>query len=95
LTTTTHCPAHQRLREQQRGSAAARGYDHRWQRYRKQYLNEHPLCVRCNEQQHLRAASVVDHIIPHRGDEGLFWDPTNHQPLCKDCHDAKTAREDA
>jgi 5-methylcytosine-specific restriction protein A len=39
-------------------------------------------------------AAVVDHITPHGGDEALFWDRDNWQPLCKPCHDAKTARED-
>jgi 5-methylcytosine-specific restriction protein A len=37
---------------------------------------------------------VVDHIIPHKGDKDLFWDSNNWQPLCKTCHDEKTARED-
>jgi 5-methylcytosine-specific restriction protein A len=31
-------------------------------------------------------------MIPHRGDDLLFWDPNNWQALCRDCHDAKTAR---
>jgi len=31
-------------------------------------------------------AAEVDHIIPHRGDEKLFWDETNLQTLCKNCH---------
>ena len=39
------------------------------------------------------AAQVVDHIIPHRGDETLFWDERNWQSLAKNCHDAKTWRE--
>ena len=38
----------------------------------------------------LTPATVVDHIIPHRGDKRLFWDEKNWQPLCKDCHDRKT-----
>lgn len=39
-------------------------------------------------------ANVVDHIKPHRGDKVLFWDSANWQPLCKECHDRKTATED-
>lgn len=39
------------------------------------------------------AATVVDHIIPHRGNEELFWDEDNWQGLCKRCHDRKTWRE--
>ena len=42
----------------------------------------------------MSAATVVDHIIPHRGDKTLFWDETNWQSLCKTCHDgAKQAEE--
>ena len=36
---------------------------------------------------------VVDHVVPHRGDQRLFWDERNWAPACKPCHDAKTARE--
>ncbi|MEG0049160.1 MAG: HNH endonuclease signature motif containing protein [Clostridia bacterium] len=38
----------------------------------------------------LTFATVVDHIVPHRGDGELFWHKENWQPLCKDCHDWKT-----
>ena len=34
--------------------------------------------------------TLVDHIVPHRGDQALFWDEQNWQPLCKSCHDKKT-----
>ncbi|WP_368028316.1 HNH endonuclease signature motif containing protein [Paenibacillus sp. DCT19] len=37
---------------------------------------------------------MVDHIVPHKGDEGLFWDSTNWQALCKRCHDIKTVTQD-
>jgi len=39
-------------------------------------------------------ATVVDHIIPHRGDARLMWDESNYQALCKRCHDKKTWTED-
>lgn len=42
----------------------------------------------------LTQATVVDHIVPHRGDQKLFWDESNWQPLCKPCHDKKTWNED-
>jgi 5-methylcytosine-specific restriction enzyme A len=38
-------------------------------------------------------ATVVDHVVPHRGDPKLLWDENNWAPACKPCHDAKTARE--
>ncbi|WP_274631209.1 HNH endonuclease [Arvimicrobium flavum] len=37
---------------------------------------------------------VVDHIFPHRGDEALFWDRSNWQPLCHDDHDIVKQREE-
>lgn len=39
---------------------------------------------------------VVDHIKRHHGDERLFWDWSNWQPLCPDHHDiVKQAEERA
>jgi 5-methylcytosine-specific restriction protein A len=51
------------------------------------------LCVPCKAAGRLVPATVVDHVVPHRGDPALFWDERNWQSLCKPCHDAKTARE--
>lgn len=31
---------------------------------------------------------VVDHVIPHKGDERLFWDITNLQAVSKAYHDS-------
>ena len=71
-----------------------RGYNRRWQTARKSYLEAHPLCVQCAKQGKYVRATVVDHIVPHRGDQKLFWDQNNWQPLCKSCHDKKTLTED-
>jgi 5-methylcytosine-specific restriction protein A len=38
-------------------------------------------------------SQVVDHKEPHHGQHDLFWNPANHQALCKPCHDRKTVRE--
>ena len=75
-----------------RGGAAFRGYDRKWREARAAYLRRHPLCVSCQAEGKLTAATVVDHIIPHRGDTKLFWDESNWQPLCKEHHDQKTGR---
>jgi 5-methylcytosine-specific restriction protein A len=92
------CARHKAQRQQEqdarRGTAASRGYSSRWQRYRITFLQAHPVCVRCGEAGRVEAATVVDHITPHRGDYRLMWDPANHQALCKPCHDRKTATED-
>jgi 5-methylcytosine-specific restriction endonuclease McrA len=37
-------------------------------------------------------ATIVDHVIPHRGDRKLFWSRSNWQPLCKPCHDGPKQR---
>jgi 5-methylcytosine-specific restriction protein A len=84
----------QRQLDAQRGSARERGYDSRWAKARATYLAEHPLCVECLKHGAYVEATVVDHIVPHKGDQKLFWDTGNWQPLCKPCHDRKTARED-
>ena len=80
--------------DRQRGTATQRGYNSRWVRYSKQYRLAHPLCVECYKEGKLTPATCVDHIIPHKGDMKLFWDPDNHQSLCTYHHGLKTAAED-
>lgn len=77
-----------------RSSAHERGYGHRWRLARLNYLADNPFCVFCDKRGRLTPATVVDHIVPHRGDEALFWDVDNWQPLCKLCHDSAKAREE-
>ena len=89
-----YCARHARQVEVQRGNSAERGYGHRWRKARDGYLRSHPLCVKHEVRGQLEPATVVDHIVPHRGDQGLFWDRDNWQALCKQCHDIKTATED-
>jgi 5-methylcytosine-specific restriction enzyme A len=73
---------------------AARGYGAAWQRARLRFLREHPLCVRCDRDGIVRAAGIVDHVTPHRGDQTLFWDETNWQSLCKWHHDSEKQRQE-
>jgi len=47
----------------------------------------------CQTNGQIAAATVVDHIIPHKGNQVLFWDESNWQPLCKFHHDQKTGRQ--
>jgi 5-methylcytosine-specific restriction protein A len=70
-------------------------YDWTWQKAAKAYLDEHPLCVHCLAEEKTTVARVVDHVIPHRGDEGLFWDQGNWQALCIPHHNKKSAIERA
>ena len=77
-----------------RESATERGYNTQWRKARLRFLHSHPLCELCKRQGKLVEATVVDHIVPHRGDKKLFWDESNWQALCKPCHDKKTWSED-
>jgi 5-methylcytosine-specific restriction enzyme A len=79
--------------DQQRPSAAQRGYGSRWRKARARYLADHPLCASCLAGGRLTSAAVVDHVVPHGGDRRLFWDEGNWQALCKSCHDSKTVRD--
>lgn len=77
----------------ERGSSTERGYGSRWRKARAAYLTKHPLCVMCEAQGRVTAATVVDHIVPHRGDSALFWDSANNwQALCAPCHNGHKQR---
>lgn len=75
-----------------RETAARRGYGHEWRKARADFLIAHPYCRECTKHGVTRMASVVDHIIPHRGDKGLFWHRANWQPLCEPCHNSVKQR---
>lgn len=75
--------------------SASRGYGHAWRIARAQFLIEHPLCVMCYAAGIVTAATVVDHIKPHRGCMVLFWDRTNWQPLCATHHSSHKQRIEA
>lgn len=77
-----------------RPNATSRGYDSRWGKARVTFLKEHPFCVMCAKRGERVYAVVVDHIKPHRGDRGLFWDKNNWQPLCGLHHRASKSREE-
>ena len=89
-----YCPEHAPLHTSDRKATAERGYGSRWQKARLRFLRAHPLCAVCWKEGKATPATVVDHIVPHRGDPKLFWDEANWQPLCKHHHDVKTMTED-
>jgi len=85
------CAAHmtgEYLRQERaRGSSTARGYDAKWRRLRAWVLMREPLCRTCGG-----LAREADHIRP-LAQGGARLDVRNVQPLCRECHAAKTARE--
>ena len=63
----------------------------RWHRLRLKLMDAAGWrCVQCGKAGRLE----LDHVVPvqHGGDP---WDPSNLQPLCRPCHFAKTAKENA
>ncbi|AIQ63306.1 HNH endonuclease [Paenibacillus stellifer] len=94
LTDKGYCDKHRKERDRRRGTAASRGYGHKWKVARDQYLKEHPLCVECLKVGKVEAARAVDHIIAHKGDPVLFWNRSNWQSLCIPCHSLKTVQKD-
>ncbi|UVK81429.1 HNH endonuclease [Pseudomonas sichuanensis] len=76
-------------------TSTERGYGYKWQQARERYLRDHPLCVYCERHGRTVAATVVDHVTPHRGDQDLFWRQSNWQALCKHCHDSVKQAEEA
>lgn len=87
-----HTPAQHKTYDQERGSAHQRGYTYRWQQARIDHLRQHPLCAHCLLDGVTALATVVDHIVPHRGDLNLFWQKDNWQSLCARHHQIKTAQ---
>jgi len=80
-----------RKRVEHRGNSTERGYDAKWQKISRAFRKAQPNCAECGVVNEMRRM-VVDHIVPHRGDRKIFWDPSNWQTLCQTCHNKKTAR---
>ena len=67
----------------------------RWRRLRWQVLTDALFtCARCRRVEKDTSLLVADHVVPHRGDEHLFWFRGNLQCLCKPCHDGAKQREE-
>lgn len=64
---------------------------YRWQIIRAAQLQSEPLCKFCMDRGQVTAATVADHVEPHRGDEYKFWNG-KLQSLCKQCHDSDKQR---
>jgi 5-methylcytosine-specific restriction protein A len=105
---TTYRPAGRPKPDAQRGTARQRGYNSRWDRRRAAWLQEQwdaqpleikvklpnclPPCVDCLAAGTITEANEIDHEIPHRGDQTLFWLESNWRARCKPCHSRKTGR---
>lgn len=71
----------QRDNDRRRPGARERGYDSKWERFAKAYLEVHRTCSVCGG-----PARVVDHI-DGRGPLGpRGYDEANLRPACRPCH---------
>lgn len=93
-----YCPKHlQQSRgayDQERGSAAQRGYGARWRRLRAMKLAADPICADPYHRHpgQIIEATEVDHILPRAQGGTDAWG--NLQSLCGPCHSYKTATHD-
>ena len=98
LTDSRRCPLHENVEKKaadvRRGTAASRGYGGRWEKARRTFLLQNPLCAECARQGRTTMADLVDHIQPAKGNQELFWEPENWQALCTACHNGKTNKRD-
>lgn len=62
-------------------------------RLRARLLSERPLCVACERQGRVAAATELDHVVPLWA--GGTDDEHNLQGLCRACHAEKSADEAA
>ena len=96
------CSTHARSVDLARGSRHERGYTYRWTLAAARFRERYPLCgmrpdgrppvlSACYDGGRVTLATVVDHVMPHRGSPSLFWDEGNWQSLCAACHAHKTA----
>lgn len=65
-----------------------------WRKLAAQVLAEQPLCPMCEAEGRTRAAAVVHHKRPHRGDWALFIDRANLEAVCKAHHDRDLQRDE-
>jgi 5-methylcytosine-specific restriction protein A len=65
----------------------------RWDRRRRHQLSREPLCKYCLAAGRTEMATVVDHVVPHRGDPELFWN-SELQSLCESHHNSSKQSEE-
>ena len=88
------CAEHRLMRERERGSSSARGYDYEWRKIREAFLRKRMWCSNpYGVHTGMRVMAVhVDHVVPLS--QGGTHDEGNLNPLCTSCHSRKTAASD-
>jgi 5-methylcytosine-specific restriction enzyme A len=65
-----------------------------WRKRAKHQLRSQPLCEVCLKDGRINAATIADHIEPHKGDQQKFFFG-ELQSLCKLHHESAKKREEA
>lgn len=89
LTDGRFCEEHakaeaKRYEQHDRDPAVHRRYGRAWKRIRDSYVQQHPLCERCQEHGKLTPTEEVHHKVPLS--EGGTHARNNLIALCKSCH---------
>src|SRR5689334_8855121 len=86
------CSTHMKGMEQERPNVDARKWYHtrRWELLKAQVRAEEPCCGMCLTEGQAVPGTQTDHIVPHRGNEALFFNRQNLQNLCEHHHSLKT-----
>ncbi|WP_426036481.1 hypothetical protein [Brevundimonas sp. DC300-4] len=79
-------PEANKLYDARRGSSRSRGYTASWDRAAAGHRVRDPLCRYCALVDEVKAADLVDHLYPHKGDQAVFWNKTYWVSSCSDCH---------
>lgn len=101
LTRDAYCAAHQPAMKKQADSRSEQSKTWRWmyktdawtKRLRPNQLAREPWCAECDKIGLRVRATDVDHIVDHKGNPELFYDPGNLQSLCHSCHSRKTIED--
>lgn len=64
-----------------------------WLERRADQLRREPLCRMCRKKGRITAATIADHVIPHKGDWVLFI-AGELQSLCTNCHNSEKQSEE-
>ena|ERR1039457_1123636 len=80
------------VNDRARGSAANRGYDRTWQRFRRWYLDRYPVCEDCIDEGKVSPATEPHHLKKVAEFPELRLVEDNLRALCHDHHSIRTAR---
>lgn len=92
-----YCPEHTGLdqgrKPDYRPNAYQRGYDKKWAKFSREFLEKNPYCINCG-----KPATITDHVIPFEIMKEIYGGNTfrdeDYQPLCIRCNTIKGKRID-